>query len=373
MRVLITGASGQLGREFEFLAPKFPQFQFTFKDKNELDICDLKACEREILGFCTNSRNQNLSENSQIPNLNLSENSIQNPQNPNLHSNLSENLSQNPQNQIPNLSSNSNTNFNQNSQIPNSNSNLSKNSSQNPSKIPPNFDAVINAAAYTAVDRAESERERAFAVNEKGVANLAKVCKIGGAKLIHISTDYVFSGEFSAPIKTDTPPSPINAYGESKLGGERAILAADLRNCAIIRTSWLYGAFGGNFVKTIARHAREKNAISVVCDQLGSPTNARDLALAVLEVLPNLSGKTQILHYSNEGATSWCEFAREILRILGLCCEVKAIQTREYPTPAKRPAYSVLDLSEIKAKFKLQIPPWQESLKRFLSENLGKI
>lgn len=171
MRVLITGASGQLGREFEFLAPKFPQFQFTFKDKNELDICDLKACEREI---------------------------------------------------------------------------------------PPNFDAVINAAAYTAVDRAESERERAFAVNEKGVANLAKVCKIGGARLIHISTDYVFSGEFSAPIKTDTLPSPINAYGESKLGGERAILAADLQNCAIIRTSWLYGAFGGNFVKTIARHALEK-------------------------------------------------------------------------------------------------------------------
>lgn len=366
MRVLITGASGQLGREFEFLAPKFPQFQFTFKDKNELDICDLKACEREILGFCTNSRSQNLTRN-------LSENLSQISQNqiPNLNSNLGENS----KNQIskPNLSSNSNTNFNQNSQIPNSNSNLSKNSSQNPSKIPPNFDAVINCAAYTAVDRAESERERAFAVNEKGVANLAKVCKIGGAALIHISTDYVFNGEFSAPIKTDTPSSPVNAYGESKLGGERAILAADLQNCAIIRTSWLYGAFGGNFVKTIAHHAREKSAISVVCDQLGSPTNARDLALAVLEVLPNLSGKTQILHYSNEGATSWCEFAREIVRILGLCCEVKAIQTQEYPTPAKRPAYSVLDLSEIKAKFKLQIPPWQESLKRFLGENLGKI
>lgn len=349
MRVLITGASGQLGREFEFLAPKFPQFQFTFKDKNELDICDFKACEREILGFCANSRNQNLTRN------------------------LNENSSKISQNQIPN--SNSNLGEISKNQIskPNSNSNLSKNSSQNPSKIPPNFDAVINAAAYTAVDRAESERERAFAVNEKGVANLAKVCKIGGARLIHISTDYVFNGEFSAPIKTDTPSSPVNAYGESKLGGERAILAADLQNCAIIRTSWLYGAFGGNFVKTIAHHAHEKSTISVVCDQLGSPTNARDLALAVLEVLPNLSGKTQILHYSNEGATSWCEFAREIVRILGLCCEVKAIQTQEYPTPAKRPAYSVLDLSEIKAKFKLQIPPWQESLKRFLGENLGKI
>lgn len=364
MRVLITGASGQLGREFEFLAPKFPQFQFTFKDKNELDICDLKACEREILGFCTNSRNQNLTRNLNENSSKISQNQI-----PNSNSNLGE-ISKNQISKL-NLSPNSNINLNQNSQIPNSN--LSENSSQNPSKIPPNFDAVINAAAYTAVDRAESERERAFAVNEKGVANLAKVCKIGGARLIHISTDYVFSGEFSAPIKTDTPPSPINAYGESKLGGERAILAADLQNCAIIRTSWLYGAFGGNFVKTIARHAHEKSAISVVCDQLGSPTNARDLALAVLEVLPNLSGKTQILHYSNEGATSWCEFAREIVRILGLCCEVKAIQTHEYPLPAKRPAYSVLDLSDIKAKFKLQIPPWQESLRRFLGENLGKI
>lgn len=296
MKILITGANGQLGSEFKELLGKFPNLNFSFKSKEEFNIC--KFSENEIK----------------------------------------------------------------------------------------NFDAIVNCAAFTAVDKAESTAQEAFLINEKGVLNLAKICKKMSVKLVHISTDYVFGGMQNSnkstkkdenshskqqiPFSEDMPTNPINAYGASKLAGEKAILAQNLPNSAIIRTSWLYGKMGANFVKTIIRLAREKSEISVVSDQFGSPTNAADLAEAICEILPNLNGEnTQIYHYSNEGAISWYEFAAAIVKILGFSCVIKPIKTSDYPTPAKRPFYSVLNTSKIKTDFSLKIPQWRESLEKFLNEN----
>lgn len=281
MKILITGAKGQLGSEFKLLCNE--NLHFTFVDKNALDICDLNAVLKATQGF----------------------------------------------------------------------------------------DALINCAAYTAVDEAENEREKAFAVNETGALNLAKACKEFGTKLIHISTDYVFDGKAYTLLDENAKTAPLGVYGLSKLAGEKAILNEKLKACAIIRTSWLYGKEGKNFVKTIANLATQKDELSVVCDQIGSPTNAKDLARAICELVLRLKGeKTQIFHYANEGVASWFDFAYEIVRILGASCRVLPIKSSEYKSLATRPFYSVFDKSKIKAHFGIQIPHWRESLAEFIKENI---
>ncbi len=274
MKVLVTGANGQLGSEFKFIKSEFGAFEFSFFGKNELDITDAKAVEVAVAGF----------------------------------------------------------------------------------------DAVVNAAAYTAVDRAESEREAAFAINETGALNLALACKKHGAQLVHISTDYVFDGRAFSPLDESAPVSPLGVYGASKLAGERAVLGVGLERSCIIRTSWVYGEFGANFVKTMQRVGRERESVSVVCDQVGTPTNARDLARAVCVALPRLSGGCETYHYSNEGVASWYDFA---VAVLG-ASKVRPIKSSEFKTAAARPFYSVLDKSKIKRELGVAVPHWQESLREFL-------
>ncbi len=239
---------------------------------------------------------------------------------------------------------------------------------------------VINAAAYTKVDLAESEQERAFAVNAAGAANVAAASKAAGAALIHISTDFVFDGEKSRPYKEDDAVNPLSTYGKSKLRGEEEVQAACPRHY-IIRTSWLYGAKGHNFVRTILRLAAGRDELRVVSDQVGSPTWTGDLAKAVA-ALSRATDRSEppafgIYHYSDEGVASWYDLAVAALeeaRRLGLefmCREVLPIPTEAYPTPAPRPAYSVLDKTKIKEALGLCIPHWRASLVRMLGELKG--
>lgn len=290
MRVLVTGANGQLGSEICFVSGEFKDLEFSFVDKNAVDICDFEAVQKVV--------------------------------------------------------------------------------SQD-------YDALINCAAYTAVDKAENEADKAFEINEKGALNLAKACEKFGVKLVHISTDYVFDGKAYQPIAENAPTAPLGVYGKSKLAGERAILSANLAHSCIIRTSWLWSEFGANFVKTIARLAKERNEISVVSDQIGSPTNARDLARIICTILPKLEGikGVEIFHYANEGVASWFDFAYEIVCLLeraypATSCKVRAIKSSEYKTAATRPFYSVLDTSKIKAHFGVEIPHWKESLAKANPKNL---
>jgi len=229
------------------------------------------------------------------------------------------------------------------------------------------IDFCINCAAYTAVDKAESEPENAFLVNGIAVATLAAVCKKNNSKLIHISTDYVFDGTATQPYKETDQTNPVSIYGQSKLQGE--VLA--LENCPstiIIRTAWVYSSFGNNFVKTMLRLMKERESINVVNDQLGCPTYAADLAAVIMQIIA--SGKSNenpgIYHYANAGITNWYEFAIAIKKLSGSACAVNPITTAAYPTAAKRPAYSVLDTSKITSTFQLAIPAWEDSLKSCL-------
>jgi len=226
------------------------------------------------------------------------------------------------------------------------------------------IDCIINAAAYTAVDKAESEPEKAYDINAEGVWTLAHICMEQKVFLIHISTDYVFDGKATKPYKTNAATNPMSVYGKSKLAGEKAILEAQIPSI-IIRTSWLYSKYGHNFLNTMLRLGKEKEEIFVVDDQFGAPTNANDLAAAILHIIPQIEQITKpiIFHYANEGVTTWCGFAKEIMKTVQLPCKVHPITTAEYPTPAARPAYSVFDLSKIKKQFKIQIPDWKESLR----------
>ena len=225
----------------------------------------------------------------------------------------------------------------------------------------------INAAAYTAVDKAEAEKEQAFLVNEIAVANLSKACTRHGARLIHVSTDYVFNGEASTPYTEDHPVNPVNFYGETKLKGEEAALQNSF--AIVIRTSWVYSKYGNNFVKTMLRLMSEKETLNVVSDQVGSPTYAADLANAILTIIEDLqndpSKKGGVYHYSNEGVISWYEFALAIKEHANLSCITTPIPTSAYPTPARRPAYSVLSKEKIKQAFSLHIPTWRNSLQEF--------
>jgi dTDP-4-dehydrorhamnose reductase len=226
------------------------------------------------------------------------------------------------------------------------------------------FDAVINCAAYTGVDKAESEPDAANAVNHRAVEALAHIAKAKGMALVHISTDYVFDGSNYKPYTENEPTNPQGVYGQTKCDGEEAMTAINPPNSAIIRTSWVYSEFGANFVKTMLRLGRERDRLGVVWDQVGTPTYAGDLAAAILEILPRLQSEgCEVYHYSNEGVCSWYDFAKAVFEYSGVACDVDAIGTREYPTPAVRPHYSVLDKRKIKSAFGVKIPYWRDSLR----------
>jgi dTDP-4-dehydrorhamnose reductase len=219
----------------------------------------------------------------------------------------------------------------------------------------------INCAAYTAVDKAESEREVAFLINAEATGMLAAACNRFHCKLIHISTDYVFDGSSSVSLKEDDNTNPVSIYGASKLKGEELAIAANAETI-IIRTSWVYSEFGNNFVKTMIRLMNEKESISVVSDQIGSPTYAADLADAILQIVTGKKFTPGIYNYSNEGRISWYDFAVAIKEMVGSKCKVNPIPTSQYPTPAKRPNYSLLDKTKISAEYSVEIKDWQTSL-----------
>ena len=232
--------------------------------------------------------------------------------------------------------------------------------------IDQHINAVINCAAYTAVDKAEEDLETASKVNAKGVLNLVNALKKVDGKLIHISTDYVFDGNHSQPYKETDPVSPIGVYGETKRAGELAVLNSNI-DAIVIRTSWLYSAYGNNFVKTMLCLGNFKESIQVVYDQIGTPTYAKDLAKTCLDILSDesstkISTKGSLYHYSNEGVTSWYDFAKAIMVISNIDCNIIPIETKDYPTQAVRPLYSVLDKSKITSDFKVTIPHWRDSL-----------
>jgi len=225
----------------------------------------------------------------------------------------------------------------------------------------------INCAAYTAVDKAESEKDLAFQINGEAVGVLAAICKEHSTKVIHISTDYVFNGEATYPYTENFPTDPINIYGASKLEGEKQAIQLD-PDCIIIRTSWVYSSFGKNFVKTMIRLMNEKDEVKVINDQFGSPTYAADLAEIILKIISDCqisvsNWKPGIYNFSNEGVITWYDFARAIKEIIECPCDVKPISTAEYPTPAKRPIYSVLDKTKVQKTFGIQLKDWKESLR----------
>ena len=232
--------------------------------------------------------------------------------------------------------------------------------------IDQHINAVINCAGYTAVDKAEEEALIAQKVNSEGVLNLANALKKVDGKLIHISTDYVFDGNHSQPYKESDPVSPVGVYGKTKRAGELAVLNSSI-DAIVIRTSWLYSGYGNNFLKTMLRLGNEKKSIQVVFDQKGTPTFANNLAKTCLDILSdasstNISKKGSLYHYSDEGVTSWYNFATAIMEIGNIDCKVIPIETKDYPTQARRPLYSVFDKSKIKSDFKVTIPHWRDSL-----------
>lgn len=280
MVVLVSGANGQLGQSFQYIAPNYPEIDFVFCASDDLDITNIDNCKTVF------------------------------------------------------------------------------------SKAKPDY--CINAAAYTAVDKAESEPGKAHLINVVGARNLAEVCKIHNTVLLHISTDFVFDGDKNVPYTEADTPNPTGVYGQTKLDGERAIQAI-FENYYIIRTSWVYSQFGNNFMKTMLRLASERDSISVVNDQIGTPTNAVDLAKALIQIVSThnrqlTTGNFGIYHFSNEGQCSWYDFAQKIFEINNININLQAIPTTSFPTPAKRPKYSVLDKTKIKAAFGIEIGNWQDSL-----------
>lgn len=276
--ILVTGSNGQLGSEFRVLSQSFPQYNFTFLTKDDLDIDQFEKVNQYFVD----------------------------------HS----------------------------------------------------IDFCINCAAYTKVDAAEKEHELAFKINADAVKHLAACCKLYKVQFIHISTDYVFDGANSQGYQEVDATAPLNVYGQSKLAGEQAALTANPQSI-IIRTSWVYSAFGNNFVKTMIRLMTEKQSINVVNDQIGRPTYAADLAMAIMEIIT----KSQLIlpgiyHYANEGVISWYEFATEIKRLGGFSCVISPIPSLDYPVPAQRPKFSILNTNKITSTFHLTIPNWKNSLQK---------
>ena len=281
-KILVTGASGQLGSEIRFLSSQYPNYDFQYTDYTELDITNANAVHELFV----------------------------------------------------------------------------KNK----------YYAAINCAAYTAVDKAESEREKAYLINETGAANLAKAAYETGAKFVHISTDFIFDVTHSTPILEDDKPNPLSVYGASKLAAEKTVLSVN-PDTLLFRTSWVYSSYGANFVKTILKLCRERESLNVIFDQIGTPTYARDLAHIILSTLDTsvdqkISG---IFHFSNEGVASWYDFAVAIRDIAGLKTKILPIETSQYPTPAIRPQYSVLNKKKVKQTFQIEIPYWRESLEKCMS------
>lgn len=240
-----------------------------------------------------------------------------------------------------------------------------------------NINIIINCAAYTAVDKAEEDMENTDKINHLAVKYLAQISKEKNISLIHVSTDYVFDGKNYKPyIETDST-NPNGVYGRTKLDGEKAIQVINPKNTIIIRTSWVYSSFGANFVKTMLKLGKERDELGVIFDQVGTPTYARDLAKAILNIIQNSKSRhseldsesnVEIYNYSNEGVLSWYDFAKAIFELSGTQCNVKPIETKEYPTPAKRPHYSLLNKSKIKEKFNIEIPYWKDSLDECLKK-----
>jgi dTDP-4-dehydrorhamnose reductase len=275
MKILVTGAGGQLSSELERLATRFPQFEINALPVDKLDITDPVAVD--ILF----------------------------------------------------------------------------------ERMRPNV--CINAAAYTAVDKAEEDRDTAYRVNATATGFLAAAAARVRARFVHVSTDYVFEGAGSKPYREDDPTGPLSVYGASKLEGEQRCLEAD-PSAIIIRTAWVFSSFGNNFVKTMLRLMRERPSLNIVDDQHGCPTYAADLALAILEILASKNWQPGIYHFSNSGETNWYRFAEAIRAHCGINCSLSPISTDQYPTPARRPSWSVLDTSKIVRTYGLKIRPWEECL-----------
>lgn len=224
-------------------------------------------------------------------------------------------------------------------------------------------DVIVNCAAYTNVDRAEEDEPTALKINAEAVGHLAEAAKKMDATLIHISTDYVFGTEGNTPRTEDMPTSPLGAYGRTKLAGEKAVAESGCK-AIILRTAWLYSEFGGNFLKTMLRLTGENEALKVVFDQVGTPTYAGDLALAIFSIIDGdvYEGREGLYHFSNEGACSWFDFATEIAAAAGHQCRIVPCHSSEFPSKVTRPPYSVLDKSKFKSTFGIEIPHWRESM-----------
>ena len=226
-----------------------------------------------------------------------------------------------------------------------------------------NINVIINCAAYTAVDKAQTDEINADLVNRKAVKKLSIVAKELNIKLIHISTDYVFDGKNFKPYVEEFQTNPQSVYGKTKLDGENELLNINPINSIIIRTSWVYSYYGNNFVKTMIRLGKEKEELGVIFDQVGTPTYAAHLAKTILNIIPQIKNyKVEIYNYSNEGVLSWYDFAKEIMKMAKIDCKINPIETYQYPTPAKRPHFSLLNKSKIKQKFNIEIPYWKDGL-----------
>jgi len=223
---------------------------------------------------------------------------------------------------------------------------------------------IINCAAYTSVDKAESDETTARLINATAVENLAKSATSIGALIVHISTDYVFDGKSYIPRNESDKTNPQSVYGRTKLAGEDAVRQYATKGI-ILRTSWLYSAFGNNFVKTMIKYGKERSELNVVFDQVGTPTYAKDLAKVILDIIPSALQHTgtDLYHYSNEGVASWYDFARIVIAFSGIKCEINPILTKDYPLPAPRPYFSVLNKAKIKEMYKIKIPYWSDSVK----------
>jgi len=227
-------------------------------------------------------------------------------------------------------------------------------------------DIIVNCAAYTAVDKAEDDVELCYKINRDAVKNIAEVAAANKLKVVHVSTDYVYDGTNHVPYTEDQPVCPSSVYGKSKLAGEEALLEI-CRQAVIIRTSWLYSSFGNNFVKTMLKRGAEYDSLNVIFDQVGTPTYAADLAEAIMKLLSHETFVPGIYHFSDEGVCSWYDFTKSIHRIAGIVCNVKPIETKDYPTRTPRPHYSVLNKAKIKATYEITIPHWEESLEKCIA------
>jgi dTDP-4-dehydrorhamnose reductase len=230
------------------------------------------------------------------------------------------------------------------------------------------FNIIINCAAYTKVDKAEANQKQANLINHTAVRELATIAKTKNIKLIHISTDFVFNGLNKKPYTENDATSPLNIYGETKLAGEKAVMSISKSNSLIIRTGWVYSEFGNNFLKTILNLAKKNDILDIVSDQFGTPTYAYDLAFLILHIITTdkflqNNKSSEILHYSNEGKSSWYDFAKEIIGISGISCQLNPIGARDYPLAAKRPKYSILSSKKVSEEYGVRIKHWKEALK----------